>query len=141
MKHLTPDDDPLGAFLRDLHGDAWRPAGNGTYVEPPTADTARLLSDDDICKQVAALLVDKGFNAYAEHMGGGIICVLVDEAHHREWVFGMSNTEWDGNLTEQSTGELYEGQNISTDVASDSQNPQLIADAIADGIRMWRNYR
>jgi hypothetical protein len=99
---------------------------------------------------VAAALRRLGIaEAYDEHTGGGIWCVFLPEPTKpdAEWIFGMADETWGGELLEKaSTSPYYElvpfdqrTDILTTAVSSDDTDYTRIAEAILAAIAAWRS--
>lgn len=100
---------------------------------------------ETICQRVVERLQEAGIAAESEQMGGNIWCVLIAEpggpADACEWVCGMANETWGGDLVDVN-GELVlvdgKSQHLTTDVDSHSNDDIAIASALIGSIETWK---
>lgn len=102
---------------------------------------------ETICTMVASNVVRLGYGARVEIMGGNIWCVLiVDDARddHSEWICGMSNETWGGDLIDVD-GELVliegKSQHVTTEVPSKTNDDIAIARALIGAIEARKAVR
>jgi hypothetical protein len=88
----------------------------------------RTMTDDEIVCGVAQRLLADGLPATAEHTGGGIWCVLIDDDEGGQWYWGMANATW-GAQRIAANGDCTDDL-LDTTVSSDSEDLDAIAKAI-----------
>jgi len=94
-----------------------------------------------VMAEVANALVARGLTARTEQTGGGVVCVFIAEGEH-EWCCGTANETWGGDLVDVN-GELVgeearQSQHLTTTVDAESDEPELIAEALLNAIAQWR---
>lgn len=93
-------------------------------------------NDEQICDEVAEHLRALGLkDAYANHTGGGIFCVFIPVENAQEWIFGMADVVWGGDLLDADTHEQADPeQSVTTTMSSESDDTKAIAEAIAQAL-------
>ena len=92
-------------------------------VPPP--DT----TDEDHCSGVAAKLRERGIEAYSEHTGGGIFCVILPTTDKGHWMFGLADDCWAGGYSDAG-GVYFDQFYVTTDVRSGDTDYGKVANAI-----------
>jgi hypothetical protein len=78
----------------------------------------------NITQQVVDILNQKGIKSYHEYPG----FISIPIQSNMNWAIGNINETWGGNIVDDKGNQCDEG--FCTDIPSDSEDAQVIADAI-----------
>lgn len=85
---------------------------------------------NEVAERLGGLAVP---GARAEQTGGGIFCVFVPLPMNRLALFGTADVKWGGSVVDKDTEE-FTGDEIPTDVDSETDDAEAVAKAIAAAV-------